>query len=189
MSTDTVSHAIESFRQDLSIRRSPHTIQAYSTALRHFQAFLTELYEDPNEMPVTAINPEMALSFVRWLQATNPVSHTTLDNYLTALTRFHRWLLLPGERGGDLWGRGRGQAVTAPADKDLALVLQHDLTVLVDPHGANAGDARLVGSPILALQYFGECAQRVAGVHRADELHLVVAQVGNRLLGIVLDTQ
>jgi integrase/recombinase XerC len=94
MSIPTVSAAIEFFRHDLSIRRSLHTVQAYSTALRHFQAFLAEVHQDPDEMLVAEISPEMALSFVRWLQATNPVSHTTLDNYLTALTRFYRWLLL-----------------------------------------------------------------------------------------------
>jgi site-specific recombinase XerD len=31
---------------------------------------------------------------VRWLQDSNPVNPNTLDNYLTALMRFYRWLLL-----------------------------------------------------------------------------------------------
>jgi integrase/recombinase XerC len=91
---ETVAYTVEAFRRDLSIRRSPHTVEAYMTALRHFETFCAEVHRPSDEMAVSDVNPDMALSFVRWLQATNPVSHTTLDNYLTALTRFYRWLLL-----------------------------------------------------------------------------------------------
>jgi integrase/recombinase XerC len=93
-SGETVADAIEAFRSDLGIRRSLHTVEAYSTALRHFQAFCAEVQQPADQMPVTALTPDMALSFVRWLQASNPVSPSTQDNYLTALSRFYRWLLL-----------------------------------------------------------------------------------------------
>jgi site-specific recombinase XerD len=98
-STATVAQAIEAFRRDLSIRRSPHTVEAYTTALRHFEAFCADAHLPADEMPVSDVTPDMALSFVRWLQATNPVSPTTLDNYLSAVSRFYRWLMLEGEAG------------------------------------------------------------------------------------------
>ena len=90
----TVTDAIEAFRRDLGIRRSPHTVEAYTTALRHFEAFCAETIGLPGEIPAAEITPDVAMGFVRWLQATNPVSHTTLDNYLTAVSRFYRWLML-----------------------------------------------------------------------------------------------
>ncbi len=93
----SVTEAVDGFRRDLGIRRSSHTVEAYSTSLRHFEAFCAETQEPPDQMPVTAITPDMALSFVRWLQDENPVSSATLDNYLTALMRFYRWLLLEGK--------------------------------------------------------------------------------------------
>jgi site-specific recombinase XerD len=93
---ETVSEAVEAYRRDLGIRRSPNTVAAYSTALRHFLTFCGETHQAPEEMPVKEVSPDMALSFVRWLQDNNPVSNTTLDNYLTALARFYRWLLLEG---------------------------------------------------------------------------------------------
>jgi site-specific recombinase XerD len=101
-STERVTQAVESFRQDLGIRRSPHTVEAYTTALRHFETFCGEVHEPPDQMLVTHVSPDMALSFVRWLQKHNPVSPTTLDNYLTALNRFYRWLLLEGKAGFDV---------------------------------------------------------------------------------------
>ena len=93
----SVTEAVDGFRRDLGIRRSSHTVEAYSTSLRHFEAFCAETQEPPDQMPATAITPDMALSFVRWLQDENPVSSATLDNYLTALMRFYRWLLLEGK--------------------------------------------------------------------------------------------
>jgi site-specific recombinase XerD len=96
-SIESVAEAIESFRLDLGIRRSPHTVEAYTTSLRHFQTYCGEVHQPAEDMPVTDITPDMALSFVRWLQASNPVSPTTLDNYMTAISRFYRWLLLEGK--------------------------------------------------------------------------------------------
>lgn len=90
----TLAEAIEAFRLDLGIRRSLHTVEAYTTALRHFEAFCTEAYQPAHQMPVASLLPDMALSFVRWLQANHPVSPATLDNYVTAINRFYRWLLL-----------------------------------------------------------------------------------------------
>lgn len=92
----TVADAVEAFRRDLGIRRSPHTVEAYTTALRHFEVFCAEAIGAPGEVPAAEITPDVAMSFVRWLQASNPVSHTTLDNYLTAVSRFYRWLMLEG---------------------------------------------------------------------------------------------
>jgi site-specific recombinase XerD len=90
----TVSRSIEGFRLDLGIRRSVHTVEAYTTALRHFETFCAEEYQPADEMAIADVNPDMALAFVRWMQANNPVSPATLDNYLTAISRFYRWLLL-----------------------------------------------------------------------------------------------
>lgn len=90
----TLTEAIEAFRLDLGIRRSQHTVEAYATALRHFEAFCTESYQLAQQMPVASLSPDMALSFIRWLQANHPVSPATLDNYITAINRFYRWLLL-----------------------------------------------------------------------------------------------
>ena len=95
--TLSVSQAVDDFRRDLGIRRSSHTVEAYSTSLRHFEAFCAETQMPPDQTAATDITPDMALSFVRWLQNENPVSSTTLDNYLTALMRFYRWLLLEGK--------------------------------------------------------------------------------------------
>jgi site-specific recombinase XerD len=92
--SETVAEAIQAFRQDLGIRRSTHTVEAYTTALRHFETFCGEVHQPAAEMPITDVTPDMALSFVRWLQANNPVSPTTLDNYLSAISRFYRWLML-----------------------------------------------------------------------------------------------
>ena len=91
---ETVSAAVEAFRRDLGIRRSLHTVEAYTTALRHFEAYFAEMGQPPDRTPALAITPDAAMSFVRWLQASHPVGHTTLDNYLTALSRFYRWLML-----------------------------------------------------------------------------------------------
>ena len=99
---ESLLQAIEAFRRDLSIRRSPHTVDAYTTAMRHFEAFCEAVHEPADQLPVTAVEPDMVLSFVRWLQEQNPVSPTTLDNYLTALTRFYRWLLLEEKASFDV---------------------------------------------------------------------------------------
>jgi site-specific recombinase XerD len=92
--SETVAGSIQAFRQDLGIRRSTHTVEAYTTALRHFETFCGEVHQPAAEMPITDVTPDMAISFVRWLQANNPVSRTTLDNYLSAISRFYRWLML-----------------------------------------------------------------------------------------------
>jgi integrase/recombinase XerC len=91
---DTVNEAVEAFRHHLAISRSPHTVEAYTTALHHFQTYCRESFADPVDMPACELKPEMVFDFVNWLQANNPVSRTTRDHYLTAITRFFRWLLL-----------------------------------------------------------------------------------------------
>jgi site-specific recombinase XerD len=98
---ETVERAIEAFRQDLSIRRSRHTVEAYSTALRHFASFCEDQYKPVAEMSAEDISPDMALGFVRWLRVTNPVGSTTQDNYMTAISRFYRWMMLEGRASFD----------------------------------------------------------------------------------------
>ena len=61
--------------------------------------------------------------------------------------------------------------------------------VLVNTHGADAGDARLVRPSILALKYLGERAQSISGIDWLQKLHLVVAQVGDGFFRVVLYTQ
>lgn len=95
----TISEAIEAFRRDLAIRRSPHTVEAYTTALRHLEAFCAETGRPADQMPAAEVSPDMALSYVRWLQEENPVGPTTLDNYLSAISRFFRWLMLENRAG------------------------------------------------------------------------------------------
>ena len=84
--------------------------------------------------------------------------------------------------------RGR-QAIAAPAHHDLALVLQYHLVVLVDAHGADTGDAGFVRPAVLALKYPGERAQGVPGIDGPQELHLVIAEVGDGLFRVVLHPQ
>ena len=98
-SHESVDQAIEAFRLDLGIQRSEHTVEAYSTALHHFRAFCADRHEAADQMPVTGISVDMAVEFVRWLMANNPVSSSTLRNYLTAISRFYRWLMLEDRAG------------------------------------------------------------------------------------------
>ena len=67
--------------------------------------------------------------------------------------------------------------------------MQHNLLPLIDPHGSNQHDAGLVGASIPAIQHLGEGVQGIPGVDRPQELHMVVAEVGYRLFGIVLHTE
>jgi site-specific recombinase XerD len=188
MSTSTVSATIEAFRQDLSIRRSPHTVQAYSTALRHFQTFLAQGHEDPKEMPVADISPDMPISFVRWLQTANPVSHTTLDNYLTALTRFYRWLLLEGrasfsvadyarlqERLTDIRGRRPPRPLPRiPAEEAVGTLVQAAYSVRPPdepntPRGRRATLRRLRNIALLeTLRSSGARVGEVVALRRGD---------------------
>jgi site-specific recombinase XerD len=156
---ESVTQAIESFRRDLGIRRSLNTVDAYTTALRHFEEFCGQLYQVASEMDVTDLSPDMVLSFVRWLQAENPVSPTTQDNYLTALTRFYRWLLLEGkakfsltdytrlqERLADIRGRRPPRPLPhLPAEDAVQLLLDaaYACPLPDDPNPSNARRAML----------------------------------------------
>jgi site-specific recombinase XerD len=93
-SIGTVAQAVEGFRRDLGIRRSIHTVEAYTTALRHLEEYCAEAHAPADQMLIDRVDADLALSFVRWLQATHPVGPTTLDNYLSAISRFYRWLML-----------------------------------------------------------------------------------------------
>jgi site-specific recombinase XerD len=97
--TESVAEAIEAFRLDLAIRRSLHTVEAYTTALRHFETFFEEVHKPADQMSVADVTPDMAIAFIRWLHTENPVSPTTLNNYLSSISRFYRWLMLEGRAG------------------------------------------------------------------------------------------
>lgn len=99
MPTETLADAVASFRGDLAIRRSPHTVKAYTTALRHFEAFYTDQGQPADRVPVADATPDMALEFVRWLNSDRELSPSTLHNYLSAIGRFYRWLMLEDKAG------------------------------------------------------------------------------------------
>lgn len=154
--TDTVAEAIEAFRRDLAIRRSPHTVEAYTTALRHLEAYCAETGRPANEMPVEAVSADMALSYVRWLQEKNPVSPTTLDNYLSAISRFFRWLMLEEragfsaadfarlqERLSDVRGRRPPRPLPhVPAEEAVQALLQAAYAIPT-PKDANSPEGRM----------------------------------------------
>ena len=185
---ETVREAIEAFRGDLSIRRSPHTVEAYTTALRHFETFCADVHQPSDLMPIQDVVPDMALSFVRWLQARNPVSPTTLDNYLTALTRFYRWLMLEDrasfsvadyarlqERLMDVRGRRPPRPLPhLPAEDAVQALLQAAYAVpLPDkahtPQGRRAALRRLRNIALLeVLRSTGARVGEVVGLRRGD---------------------
>jgi integrase/recombinase XerC len=185
---ESVVEAIEGFRRDLSIRRSPHTVEAYTTTLRHFETFCDESQQPAGRMPITDVDPDMALSFIRWLQDKNPVSPTTLDNYLTALTRFYRWLLLEGkasfsvadyarlqERLADVRGRRSPRPLPhVPAEEAVQAVVQAAYSVpLPDdastPQGRRATLRRLRNIALLeVLRSTGARVGEVVGLRRGD---------------------
>jgi site-specific recombinase XerD len=187
-SAETVREAIEAFRRDLAIRRSPHTVEAYTTALRHFEAFCAEAGQPGDQMPVAQVSPDMALSFVRWLQDHHPVSPTTLDNYLTAMTRFYRWLMLESragftaadyarlqERLTDIRGRRPPRPLPhLPAEDAVQAVLQAAYAIPLPedantPHGRRAMLCRLRNIALLeVLRSTGARVGEVVTLRRAD---------------------
>jgi len=187
-SIETVAQTIEAFRLDLGIRRSVHTVEAYSTALRHFETFCGDVHRPAAEMPIADVTPDMALSFVRWLQANNPVGPTTLDNYLTAISRFYRWLMLEGkasfaaadyarlqERLSDIRGRRRPRPLPhVPAEDAVqALLRAAYATPLPDapntPRGRRATLRRLRNIALVeVLRSTGARVGEVVSLRRGD---------------------
>jgi site-specific recombinase XerD len=186
--SETVAQAIETFRLDLGIRRSTHTVEAYTTALRHFETFCAQAHQPADEMPISDIEPDMVIAFVRWLQANNPVSRTTLDNYLSAVNRFYRWLLLEGrasfaaaeyarlqERLADLRGRRTSRPLPhVPAEDAVqALVQAAYAAPLPDepntPKGRRAALRRLRNIALIeALRSSGARVGEVVSLRRGD---------------------
>ena len=184
----SVADAITGFRRDLGIRRSSHTVEAYSTSLRHFEAFCAETQEPSDQMLATGITPDMALSFVRWLQESKPVSPTTLDNYLTALMRFYRWLMLEGkasfevadyarlqERLSDVRGRRAPRPLPhVPAEDAVQALVQAAYTVPPadepnTPRGRRALLRRLRNIALVeTLRCTGARVGEVVGLRRGD---------------------
>jgi len=99
----TIDEAIERFCEDLAVRHARRTVSTYRTAVAtHFRNYLCEALEvNPAETPVSQLSVDHVLGLVRWLHETNPISSTTLDTYLTALTRFYRFLMLETEANID----------------------------------------------------------------------------------------
>ena len=187
-SITTVAEQVEAFRRDLSIRRSPNTVEAYTTALRHFQTFCGDAYQPAEEMPIEDLGTDMVLSFVRWLQHNNPVSATTLDNYLTAIARFYRWLLLESrtsfdvadyarlqERLADVRGRRPPRPLPhIPAEEAVRAVVQaaYDVPLADEPNtpkGQRATLRRLRNIALVeTLRSTGARVGEVVGLRRGD---------------------
>lgn len=97
----------------------------------------------------------MALAFVRWLQSNNPVSPTTLDNYLSAISRLYRWLMLEGKAGfsaadyarlqerlADLRGRRPARPLPHVPAEDAVQALLHAARSLPLPDDPNTPQGR-----------------------------------------------
>jgi integrase/recombinase XerC len=209
--SDTVADAIEAFRRDLSIRRSPHTVEAYTTALRHFETFCAASHRPADEMPVGEVTPDMALSFVRWLQENNPVSPTTLNNYLTAIIRFYRWLMLEGrasfatadyaklqERLADVRGRRPSRPLPHVPAEDAVQALVLAAYAVPLPDDANSSSGRRAAlyrlrniALVEALRSSGARVGEIVALRRGDldyERHsAVVTGKGSKQRLIFLD--
>jgi site-specific recombinase XerD len=82
-----VKEAASQFLADLAMTKSENTVSSYGTALNH-------LCSCCGERDVSEITADVVPEYVRWLSANNPVSQSSLNLYLVALSRFYRWLVL-----------------------------------------------------------------------------------------------
>jgi site-specific recombinase XerD len=157
----TIDEAIERFCQDLAVRHARRTVLTYRTAVRtHFRAYLCEVLDEaPDTAPVTALTVDHVLGLVRWMHVVCPVSPTTMDTYLTALTRFYRWLMLETEaeisatdharlmeRLADIRGRRPSRPLPrVPAEEALQTLLEAAYAVPLpeEPHTADGQRATL----------------------------------------------
>jgi len=87
---DTISEYVEEWLYDLSLTKSSHTVNAYRTPLLHFMAFCAE----QGKMAVDDLRPADIPGFVRWLEKRGEYNRSTIALYVTALSRFYRFLLL-----------------------------------------------------------------------------------------------
>src|SRR5690606_4831303 len=69
--------------------RSPHTIQAYARALRHFIAWEERAYQAPFE--AHKVMPRDVRDWKAYQQTEEKASPATINQRLVALTRFFRW--------------------------------------------------------------------------------------------------
>lgn len=69
--------------------RSPHTIQAYARALRHFIAWEERAYQLPFE--AHKVMPRDVRDWKSYQQTTEKASPATINQRLVAVTRFFRW--------------------------------------------------------------------------------------------------
>ena len=189
----TIDEAIEQFCEDLAVRHAPRTVSTYRTAVAtHFRAYLCRVLDgDPGELSVTELSADHVLGLVRWLHATNPVSSTTLDTYLTAVMRFYRFLMLEteadigpteqarlSERLADIRGRRPPRPLPRlPAEDALQALIRAAYAVPLPekpdtPAGRRAGLRRLRDIAILeALRASGARVGELMRLRRSDLDH------------------
>jgi site-specific recombinase XerD len=118
-------------------------------------------------MPIDLVDGDLALSFVRWLQAKQPVGPSTLDNYLSAISRFYRWLMLEEiacfsaadfarlqERLSEVRGRRPPRPLPhVPAEEGVQALLQaaYEVPLPADPNTPRGRRATLVRLRNIAL--------------------------------------
>jgi len=94
----TIAETIDDFLR-LAALNSPHTGRAYRAALgHHFLTFLHEAYELAPDRTPEALTLEHARQFAIWLadytgENGQPLSDASRALYLSALTRYYRYLL------------------------------------------------------------------------------------------------
>ncbi len=87
--TVQISKVIQDFLDQLAVGKQPHTVKAYSVALRRFQKFLKEERKLSTEPHNQSLTVDHAIEFAKSLQGLAPAS---IRNYLAALSQFYRYL-------------------------------------------------------------------------------------------------